>query len=231
MQLLNIVIFQPFKYWYGEAINQAYHISVFKIDKIEFLYFIPDIQKSIFKKTTIKAVFVETSLYLFNLKKVFNKLPLPYKATPEKDLGSTTINITILKTLRQVSDLALYIRQNQEEQENEDLNKAIQKYIYGVEIQLQAFRSLEWQLKETKAENERHQKQKANARKVIQKFGVVIVAKGRSLAKKRKKADKKKLANKRKKQAKTPTPEPETPNDSRDEYSEWDEAREQQEDL
>ena len=65
-----------------------------------------------------------------------------------------TINIIILKTLRQVSDLALYIRQNWQEQENEGLNEAIQKYVYGAEIQLQAFRSLEWQLKETKAENE-----------------------------------------------------------------------------
>ena len=64
-----------------------------------------------------------------------------------------TINITTLKTLRQASDLAWYIRQNWEEQENKDLNKAVQKYIYRVEIQLQAFRSLKWQLKETKAKN------------------------------------------------------------------------------
>ena len=231
MQPLNVVVFQPFKHWYGKAVNQAYRTGAFEIDKMEFLYLIPDVRKSTFKKTIIKAAFAETGLYPFNPKKVLDKLPLPREATLEKDLGSTTIDIMTPKTLRQASDLALYIRQNWEEQENEDLNKAIQKYVYGAEIQLQAFRSLEWQLKETKAENERRQKQKANARKVIQKFGVVIVAEGRSLAKKRKKADEKKLANKRKKQAKTPTPEPETPNDSRDEYSEWDEAREQQEDL
>ena len=109
---------------------------------MEFLYLIPDVRKSIFKKTTIKAVFAETGLYLFNPKKVLNKLPLPREATPEKDLGSTTIDITTPKILRQASDLASYIRQNWEEQENEDLNKAIQKYVYGAEIQLQAFRSL-----------------------------------------------------------------------------------------
>ena len=74
-------------------------------------------------------------------------------------------------------------------------------------LPIDTFRSLEWQLKETKAENKRRQKQKANARKVIQKFGVITVAEGRSLAKKRKVADEKKLANKRKKRAKTPTPE------------------------
>ena len=60
---------------------------------------------------------------------------------------------------------------------------------------------------------------------------MITVAEGRSLAKKRKIADEKKVTNKRKKQAKTPTLEPETPNDSEDEYSEWDEAHEQQEDL
>jgi len=48
---------------------------------------------------------------------------------------------------------------------------------------------------------------------------VITVAKGRSLAKKRKIDDKKKLANKRKKKAKVPTPEPKTPNNSKDEYS------------
>ena len=82
---------------------------------MEFLYLIPNIQKSTFKKVIIKAAFAETGLYPFNLKKVLNKLPLLYKATLEKDLGSTTINIITLKTLRQVSDLALYIRQNWQE--------------------------------------------------------------------------------------------------------------------
>ena len=234
MQPLDVVVFQPFKYWYGKAVNQAYRTGAFEIDKMEFLYLIPDVRKRTFKKTTIKAAFAETGLYPFDPKKVLDKLPPPPpppKATPEEDPLSTTINITTPKTLRQASDLAWYIRQNWEEQENEDLNEAIQKYVYGAEIQLQAFRSLKQQLKETKAENERRQKQKANARKVIQKFGVITVADGRSLAKKRKIANEKKLANKRKKRAKTLTPEPETPSDSRDEYSEWDEAREQQEDL
>ncbi len=60
---------------------------------------------------------------------------------------------------------------------------------------------------------------------------MIIVAESCLLAKKRKIANKKKVINKRKKQAKTPTLEPETPNDSKDEYSEWDEAHEQQEDL
>ena len=101
---------------------------------MEFLYFIFNIQKHIFKKTTIKAAFIETGFYLFNPKKVLNKLPLLPRATPKKDLWLTTIDITIPKTLRQASDLALYIRQNWQEQENKDLNKAIQKYIYRAEI-------------------------------------------------------------------------------------------------
>ena len=121
---------------------------------MEFLHLIPNIRKRIFKKVIIKAVFIKTSLYLFNLKKVLNKLPPLPKAILERDLQVITINIIIPKTLRQISDLALYIKQNQEEQENKNLNKAIQKYIYRVEIQLQAFRSLKQQLKKTKAKNE-----------------------------------------------------------------------------
>ena len=77
---------------------------------MEFLYLIPNVRKRTFKKTIIKAAFVETGLYPFNPEKVLNKLPLLPKATPEKDLWLITINITTLKTLRQISDLALYIR-------------------------------------------------------------------------------------------------------------------------
>ena len=82
---------------------------------MEFLYLIPNVRKRIFKKIIIKAVFIETGLYPFNLKKVLNKLPPPkaiLKATLEKDLLLITINITTLKILRQASDLAYYIRQN-----------------------------------------------------------------------------------------------------------------------
>ena len=150
-----MVVFQLFKHWYGKAVNQAYRTGVFKIDKMEFLYLIPDVRKRIFKKAIIKAAFAETGLYPFNPEKVLNKLPLLPEPILEKDLQLTTINIAILKILRQTSDLASYIRQNWEEQENEDLNEAIQKYVYGAEIQLQAFRSLKWQLKETKAKNKR----------------------------------------------------------------------------
>ena len=48
---------------------------------------------------------------------------------------------------------------------------------------------------------------------------MIIVVKGYSLAKKRKIVNEKKVINKRKKQAKIPTPKPETPNNFKDEYS------------
>ena len=73
---------------------------------MEFLYFISNVWKHIFKKAIIKAAFAETGFYPFNPKKVFNKLPPLPKAILEKDLLLTTIDITTLKTLRQASDLA-----------------------------------------------------------------------------------------------------------------------------
>jgi hypothetical protein len=91
---------------------------------MEFLHLIPNVRKHTFKKATIKAAFAETGLYPFNPKKVLDKLPLPHKATPEKDLMST-IDITTPRTIRQAGDLAWYIRQNWQEQENKDLNEAI----------------------------------------------------------------------------------------------------------
>jgi hypothetical protein len=105
MQPLDVVVFQPFKHWYGKAVNQAYRTGAFKIDKMEFLHLIPDVRKRTFKETIIKAAFAETGLYPFNLKKVLNKLPLPRKATLEKDL-ILTINIAMLRTVREAGDLA-----------------------------------------------------------------------------------------------------------------------------
>ena len=81
-----MVIFQPFKHWYSKAVNQAYRTGAFEIDKMKFLYLVPNVQKHTFKKVTIKAAFAETGLYPFNPKKVLNKLLLPREATPEKDL-------------------------------------------------------------------------------------------------------------------------------------------------
>ena len=78
---------------------------------MEFLYLIPNVRKHIFKKAIIKVAFAETGLYLFNPKKVLNKLPLLRKATLEKDPMST-INIATPRIIRQAGDLTQYIRQN-----------------------------------------------------------------------------------------------------------------------
>ena len=72
---------------------------------MEFFYFIPDIRKRILKKIIIKAAFVETGFHPFNPKKVLNKLPSPPKGILKKDPLLMTINIIILKTLKQVSNL------------------------------------------------------------------------------------------------------------------------------
>jgi hypothetical protein len=42
--------------------------------------------KYIFRKAIIKAAFIETTFYPFNLKNVFNKLSLLYKAILKKNL-------------------------------------------------------------------------------------------------------------------------------------------------
>jgi len=66
-----------------------------------------------------------------------------------------------------------------------------------------------------------------NAKKVIQNFSAIIVAKCRLLVKKRKIGNKKKVANKCKKKVKTLILEPKTPNNFRNKYSKWDKVRKQ----
>jgi len=74
LQPLDVVVFQPYKHYYAEAIDNASRTGCSEFDKIEFLTSIDWIRCQTFKPTTICFTFKATGLLSFNPSIVINKL-------------------------------------------------------------------------------------------------------------------------------------------------------------
>lgn len=74
LQLLDIICFQPLKYYYAKAIDAAVQLGNTKFSKVEFLACITTIQKQIFKKNFNFLLFHKTDLIFLNLFIILNKL-------------------------------------------------------------------------------------------------------------------------------------------------------------
>ena len=74
IQLLNVGVFQPFKYYHTDAINKAVWLSDEKFGKLKFLTIFQSFRNQTFKPTNICHAFKLTGLILFNSKVVLNKI-------------------------------------------------------------------------------------------------------------------------------------------------------------
>ena len=83
-QPLDVVCFQPYKYWYGQAVLGAYATGCTEFDKMEFLNAIHGVRMNAFKHSTIIASFKETGIVPFNPSIVINKCPLPLPPPPAR---------------------------------------------------------------------------------------------------------------------------------------------------
>ncbi|KAF8251780.1 DDE-domain-containing protein, partial [Wilcoxina mikolae CBS 423.85] len=104
LQPLDVVCFQPYKYFHAEAVDAATRTGCSDFDKLEFLTALTSIRQQIFKLTTVLSAFHQTGLIPFNPDIVLSKLrpatPSP-PSTPPRTTGSTSTEIpTILLTIR-----------------------------------------------------------------------------------------------------------------------------------
>lgn len=74
LQPLDVVLFQPYKHWHKEVVDQATWTGCKDFNKIEFLYSLASIWHQTFKAASIKSAFQETGLILYNLEKVLMKM-------------------------------------------------------------------------------------------------------------------------------------------------------------
>lgn len=74
LQPLDVVCFQPLKYYHSEAIDDAVRDGDYECSKLEFLARITTLRSQAFKKKTIRESFRKTGLIPFNPEIVMQKL-------------------------------------------------------------------------------------------------------------------------------------------------------------
>jgi hypothetical protein len=62
LQPLDVVVFQPYKHYYAEAIDEATRLGCSNFNETEFLTSISSIRAKTFKKSTILSAFEKTGL-------------------------------------------------------------------------------------------------------------------------------------------------------------------------
>jgi DDE superfamily endonuclease/Tc5 transposase DNA-binding domain len=91
LQPLDVVLFQPYKHWYGQILDQATRRGCGKFDKLEFLAAIQAIRDLTLKKSSILAGFRECGLFPRNPAIVIEKVKdyQPLDAPPPLNRPST----------------------------------------------------------------------------------------------------------------------------------------------
>ena len=91
LQLLDVVVFQPYKHRHAQAIDKATS-RCDDFNKIEFLEALGSIRAKTFKISTILSVFKETGLYSYNPAKVLDKLQAQEKEDEWEDISNPKNN-------------------------------------------------------------------------------------------------------------------------------------------
>ena len=74
LQPLNIILFQPFKYYHRQAIKMAMRTGCTNFNIIEFLHALYRMRMAIFKQSSITSGQEKTSLILYNPELILTKL-------------------------------------------------------------------------------------------------------------------------------------------------------------
>jgi hypothetical protein len=75
VQPLDVVVFQPYKHYYRDAVARSTRTGYTQFDKIEFLAAIESIQNQTFKESTIKSAWRKTGIIPFNSSIILDQLP------------------------------------------------------------------------------------------------------------------------------------------------------------
>lgn len=187
IQPLDVVCFQPFKHYCGKAINNLYRHGADDICKVAFLDNLPQIRQDTYKVGTVKSAFEETGLVPYAPYKVLDKLPLP--PTPPLSIAlneRTPIWRHRPIDFEELKQLATWIvTEWPTEAAEPEFVQAMGIYMRYSMQHLMAYKMLDNHVKATAAHNKKRQQYKADARKSLQKNGVLQVSLGRALSTKK----------------------------------------------
>ena len=74
LQPLDVVLFQPYKHWHANEVDEATQTGCHDFNKVEFLAAIKSICQQTFKSLSIKSSFCQTGLVPYNPAIVLDKL-------------------------------------------------------------------------------------------------------------------------------------------------------------
>ena len=126
LQPLDVVVFQPFKHYHAEAVEQATQSGCSDFNKVEFLHALHSIREQTFNKNIILSAFRETGLLPFDPEIVLERLrelEAPTRlTTPSPSPSSPHTPLTIWSLKRQANSL---------EEIAADLSPTIQRKLGG----------------------------------------------------------------------------------------------------
>ncbi len=184
LQSLDVVLFQPYKHYHGEAINQATCTGCPDFNKIEFLASLATIRKNTFKQHSILSGFRKTGLVPFNLEIAFARLrefgppvpktpsPIAEDASEEHSWPATPLTIRTLKKQRKKLK-QLELPSNVQEQ--------LKQFVKGSIAQATTGQLMADNLAKTKAAEVARAVRQGKTKKWTQKGGVVSAQTARRL--------------------------------------------------
>jgi hypothetical protein len=191
LQPLDVVIFQPLKHYHSKAVDILIREGCFHITKTEFLGFIQSIREQAFKSTTILSAFRKTGIYPFKPTIVLEAIKARNTRYKTPNPPSNTVSspfqtpLTIRKLNRIGKKLLQDVKSNIQSQQQLAIN--LERYIKGAKAQGTELRHIKYEPERTSIATELLRKNRnaiAN-RKHLQAGGVLTVAEGRDIIKKR----------------------------------------------
>jgi len=178
LQPLDVVVFQPFRYWHSRAVADATRSGCTHFNKLEFLAAITSIRAQTFKATTIKAAFKKTGLYPFDPEVVIGTMRERHTPTPEKlPIASSLPSVHTPYTPRALQSSAYNITEDQEW--DEDVYTHLQMFTKGAVAQAYADKEVERQLRATEVAEKARKQSAATKRSSLQKQGVLYASQAR----------------------------------------------------
>ncbi|KJZ68083.1 hypothetical protein HIM_12526 [Hirsutella minnesotensis 3608] len=190
LQPLDVVVFQPLKHYHAKALDVMVRDGLVNITKLEFLSCIQDVRMRAFKKDTVRSAFRKTGVFPFDPQVVLRVLEARQaKKTPSPPprSGPYSSPFETPLTLRQINKVAEELGTRIEDNDSLDPGFArdLNRFIRGS-------LSLATELVQTKRDlgrtrmAERTRKQRRAMKNVqLQSGGVLSVAEGRQMVKRR----------------------------------------------
>jgi len=178
-QPLDVVVFQPYKHCYGQAVSRAFRNGCIDFNMMEFLQALHKVRLDTFKRSTVLSAWAKSGLIPFNPAIVLNQIQMPSpQATTPVDTGS--IDNHPPETPACARTLAVLADPLDQEKDEDTWYILHEKFIRGSLAIAVAAEAAHRDLLRTTAAAQKRKDMQKNARRSLQTGGVLYVQDGRN---------------------------------------------------